>query len=85
MFADVEVVASYNCYSNNCAFWKFSTPLFAEVCLNIDLSDKSGNRYILRGWFVVPLNVIDEVIQLLLNGNITNYRYDTEMEKIKLK
>lgn len=38
-----------------------------------------------REWFVVPLHIIDEVIQLLLNGNITNYRYDTEMEKIKLK
>ena len=58
---------------------------FAEVCLNIDLSEKSGNRFIPREWFVVPLHVIDEVIQLLLNGNISNYRYDTEMEKIKLK
>jgi len=58
---------------------------FAETCLNIDLYDQSGNRFIPREWFVVPLTIIDEAIQLILNGNIVNYRYDSSNRKVVLK
>lgn len=86
LFADVEVVASYNCYSLNVhSFENLLHRFFAEVCLNIDLYDKTGNRYIPREWFVVPLQIIDEVIQLLLNGNIVNYKYDVANRKVVLK
>lgn len=86
LFADVEVVASYNCYSLNVhTFENLLHRFFAEACLNIDLYDKSRNRYIPREWFVVPLNIIDEVIELLLNGNIVNYKYDVANRKVILK
>lgn len=86
LFADVDVVASYNCYSLNVhSFESLIHRFFAEACLDIDLYDKSGNRYIPREWFVVPLNIIDEVIQLLLNGNIVNYKYDVANRKVVLK
>src|SRR5690606_23410363 len=86
LFADVEVVASYNCYSLNVhSFENLLHRFFAETCLDIDLYDKSGNRYIPREWFVVPLQIIDEVIQLLLNGNIVNYKYDFINRNIVLK
>ncbi|WP_430614446.1 GIY-YIG nuclease family protein [Flavobacterium sp. JP2137] len=86
LFADVEVIASYNCYSLNVnSFESFLHRFFAEACLDIDLYDKSGNRYIPREWFVIPLNIIDEVIQLLLNGNIVNYKYDVANRKVVLK
>ena len=58
---------------------------FADVCLNVDLYDQSGNRFIPREWFIVPLNIIDEVIMLLLNGNILNYKYDFSHRKLILK
>jgi hypothetical protein len=38
-----------------------------------------------REWFVVSFEVIEEAIQLILNGNILNYEYDTENKRIKLK
>lgn len=86
LFADVEVIASYNCYSLNVnSFESLLHRFFAEACLDIDLYDKSGNRYIPREWFAVPLNIIDEVIQLLLNGNIVNYKYDVANRKVVLK
>lgn len=86
LFADVEVIASYNCYSLNVnSFESLLHRFFAEACLDIDLYDKSGNRYIPREWFVIPLNIIDEVIQLLLNGNIVNYKYDVANRKVVLK
>lgn len=86
LFADVEVVASYNCYSLNVqSFENLLHRIFAAACLNVDLYDKSGNRYIPREWFVVPLNVIDEVIQLILNGSIVNYKYDVKNKSVVLK
>ncbi|MDR7208766.1 GIY-YIG nuclease family protein [Flavobacterium piscis] len=86
LFADVEIIASYNCYSLNVkAFENLLHRFFAEACLNIDLYDKSGNRFIPREWFKVPLTVIDEVIELILNQNIVNYKYDFTMTKIILK
>ncbi len=58
---------------------------FAEVCLNIDLYDKEGNRYIPREWFSVPLEEINTVIDLLLNGNIVHYKYDGGKKMVVLK
>lgn len=86
LFAEVDIIASYNCYSLNVqAFENLLHRFFGQVCLDIDLYDKTGNRYIPREWFVAPLNVINEVINLIENGNIINYKYDVENQKIVLK
>lgn len=86
LFADVAVVASYNCYSLNVqSFESLMHRFFAEACLDIDLYDKSGNRYIPREWFIAPLHIINEVILLLLNGNIVNYKYDVANRKVVFK
>lgn len=86
LFADVEIIDSRICYNVNIQkLESLMHRFFAEACLDIDLYDASGNRYIPREWFVVPLHVIDEVIQLLLNGNIVNYRYDIANRKVVLK
>jgi len=86
LFADVEIIDSRACFNVNIQKLEgLIHRFFAEACLDIDLYDASGNRYIPREWFVVPLHVIDEVIQLLLNGNIVNYRYDIANRKVVLK
>lgn len=38
-----------------------------------------------REWFVVPFNVIEEVIELILNESIIHYKYDLETKTIVLK
>lgn len=86
LFSDVEIIASYNCYSLNVqTFENLLHRFFAEACLDIDLYDKSGNRFIPREWFNVPLSVINEVIQLILNQNIVNYKYDSTKMRIVFK
>lgn len=86
LFADVEIIDSRACFNVNIQKLEgLIHRFFAEACLDIDLYDKSGNRFIPREWFVVPLTVIDEVIQLLLNGNIVNYKYDVTNRKVILK
>lgn len=77
LFADVKKVTSYNCYNRNAdKLEQLLHRFFASSCLNIDLFDEKGQRITPREWFVVPLDVIEEAIQMILNESILDYRYD---------
>jgi len=86
LFADVQKVATYKVYNRNAD--KLEALLhrfFANACLDIDLFNEKGQRLNPREWFVVPFEVIEETIQLILNENIVNYEYNTLTKEIKLK
>ncbi|MFA6628632.1 MAG: GIY-YIG nuclease family protein [Sulfuricurvum sp.] len=86
LFADVKKIATYQVYNRNAD--KLESLLhrfFAQACLNVDLFDTRGQRITPREWFVVPFDVIEEVIHLILNESIMNYEYDVISKKIKLK
>ncbi|HRO48017.1 GIY-YIG nuclease family protein [Agriterribacter sp.] len=79
LFADVIKVASYACYNQNAdKLEQLLHRFFASACLNIDLFTEQGQRLMPREWFVVPFEVIEEAIRLILNGEIIKYKYDTE-------
>lgn len=86
LYADVEVIATYKCYSLDInVFENLVHRFFANSCLNIDLYDNEGKRFTPREWFVAPLDVINEAIDLIIKGTIINYRYDSVHQKIVLK
>jgi hypothetical protein len=57
---------------------------FADCCLNVLIDDGKGGKLKPREWFIIPIKVIIETIELIINGNITNYRYDSQSEKLVL-
>ena len=86
LFADVQKVATYKVYNRNADKLEgLLHRFFANACLDIDLFNEKGQRLNPREWFVVPFEVIEEAIQLILNENIVNYEYDPAEKKIKLK
>lgn len=86
LFADVKKIATYKVYNRNAdKLENLLHRFFANACLDIDLFNEKGQRLNPREWFVVPFEVIEETIQLILNENIVNYEYDTELKKIKMK
>jgi hypothetical protein len=86
LFADVEKVVAYRCYNRNADKLELLLHrFFASACLNIDLFDKKEQRITPREWFVVPLEVIEEAIQLILYETIMNYKYNIENQSIVLK
>jgi len=86
LFADVQKVATYKVYNRNADKLEgLLHRFFAKACLDIDLFNEKGQRLNPREWFVVPFEVIEETIQLILNENIVNYEYDPAEKKIKLK
>jgi hypothetical protein len=83
LFAEVEIMATYKCYNLNAQrFENLLHRFFGDCCLNLDVFDDSGNRYTPREWFVVPLNIIEQAIALIINGNIINYKYSRDDKQI---
>ena len=58
---------------------------FGASCLEVDVFDSSGRRHTPREWFIAPLKAIEQVIMLIVSGEVVNYRYDKENEVIVQK
>jgi hypothetical protein len=79
LMADVEVISTYKCYNlDPHKFEQLLHRFFADVCLNVDIYDDKGRRITPREWFVAPLPIIDQVIDLILSGEIVHHRYDAK-------
>ena len=50
--------------------------MFDSAQLDIEIRDRFGNPVKPREWFLVPLFVVDEVVERIKNGTITGYVYD---------
>lgn len=86
LFADVQKVASYKIYNRNADKLEgLLHRFFANACLDIDLFNEKEQRLNPREWFVVPLEVIEEAIELILKETIVNYQYDPMTKRIKLR
>lgn len=85
LMAAVHTVTIFQCYNMNPQkLEKLLHTFFGSACLNIDIFDKNGQRHTPREWFVAPLNIIEDAINLVLNGEIVNCKYDPEIQKIIL-
>jgi hypothetical protein len=84
LMADVEIVATYELY--NISRSKLENLLhrfFDPAKLDIKIEDRFGNPIVPREWFLVPLFVIDEVIEKVKSGTIVNFTYDVSEQKIR--
>ena len=57
---------------------KLLDDFFSAARLDIEIPDRFGKLVRPREWFLVPLAVIDETIQRIREGTITNFVYDRE-------
>jgi len=86
LMAPVKIIAVYEAYNMNTAKLELLLhKIFGKACLNIDIFGKDGQRYVPKEWFVVPIDVVEEAITFILNGEIINYRHDADSEQIVLK
>lgn len=77
LLADVEVVATYRLSNiNRTKLENLIHRIFDPARLNIEIKDRFGNPVIPREWFLVPVFVIDEAVERIKDGTITDYRYD---------
>jgi len=83
--ADVKIVETFKTIDlNPQKLENLLHRFFSDSCLNVLIDDGKGGKLKPREWFIAPLEVIEEVIKLILNGNIVNYVYNPKTESIEL-
>lgn len=83
LMAAVDYVAGWKCFNMNPQkFEQLIHNFFGNTCLEVDVFDSSGKRYTPREWFIAPIEVIEQAIELIINGKITKYKYDAENKTI---
>lgn len=83
LMAEVSIISVFKCYNMNPQkLEQLLHNFFGNSCLNIDVFDKKGRRHTPREWFIVPLSIIEEALNFILNEEIIHYKYDSERQII---
>lgn len=83
MLAKVEVVATYRLAGiNRIGMETLFHRLFAPAQLNITINDRFGHPVRPKEWFLVPLFVIEEAVERIRDGSITDFIYDPNTAKL---
>lgn len=80
LMAPVEIVASYkvvNLHSQR--FEDMIHQILKPVQFHLTVFDHKGEEHHPKEWFVVPLNVVDVIIEKILDGSIVDYTYNAQM------
>jgi len=77
LLADVEIVATYKLHNlNRTRMENIFHRLFGSAQIEVTIDDRFGNPVKPREWFLVPLHVIDEAVERIRDGSITEMAYD---------
>ncbi|MDH0373369.1 GIY-YIG nuclease family protein [Comamonas aquatica] len=83
LLASVEVVATYKLKNvNRVRMENLFHRIFSNAQIDISIDDRFGNPVKPREWFLVPLQVIDEAVQRILDGSITGVHYDPHLARL---
>ena len=83
LLADVEVVATYKLHNlNRTRLENIFHRLFGAAQLDLTIEDRFGHPVKPREWFLVPLHVIDEAVQRIRDGSITDVVYDLKSARL---
>lgn len=83
LMAPVHILETFACYNLNPQKLELLLHrFFGKVCLDVDVFDRDGKRYTPREWFLAPLPVIEEAVELMISGRIVDYVYDDELKML---
>jgi hypothetical protein len=83
LMAPVKIVAEYRVYNLKAsALENLLHRVFADVRLDLTQVDKKGRDYDPSEWFIVPRDVINEAVAMIMSGEITNYVYDKGLHRL---
>ena len=83
LMSGVKIVSAYKTFNlNPQKFENIIHNFFSERCLDIKISDLNGKLKKPKEWYIVPIRIIEEAIQLIINNQIQNYKFDQINDKI---
>lgn len=86
LLAGVDVVATYKLHNlNRVKLENLLHRVFQSAQLELTLPDRFGNPVRPREWFLVPLQVIDDVVRRIVDGSISDVVYDRTSAQLVTK
>lgn len=83
LMAPVKIVADYRVYNLKAsALESLLHRVFAAVRLDLTQVDGKGNNYDPSEWFIVPRDVINQAVAMIMSGEITDYVYDKTQRQL---
>ena len=83
LMSDVEVILTARCYNLDVPYLEANIHrFFSGSNLQLEIRDNKGILHYPREWFIVPLSVVEEAIQLIVKKEIEHYKYDPNMKMI---
>lgn len=83
LLAAVEIVATYKLHNiNRTRLERLLHQLFSDVQLDLTIEDRFGKPVMPKEWFMVPLHVIDEAVERIRDGTITEFAYDPSVARL---
>lgn len=83
LMAPVKVVADYRVYNLKAsALENLLHRVFADVRLELTQVDRKGHDYDPSEWFVVPRDVINQAVAMIMSGEISEYVYDRAGQRL---
>jgi hypothetical protein len=83
LLADVEVVATYELFNiNRSKLEQLLHRIFDPARFDVEILDRFGRSVSPKEWFMVPLFIIDEVVDRIRDGSIVEYIYDPVFAKL---
>ena len=77
LMAPVQIITSWKCYNMNPQkLEQLLHNFFGKSCLNVDIFDEKKRRHTPREWFIAPIEVIEQAIELIISGEVVKYSYD---------
>lgn len=84
LLADVDVVATYKLFNvNRIRLENIIHRVFAPSQLDLTIEDRFGNPVKPREWFLVPLSAINDAVEKIKDGSITQFEYDPHTASLK--
>lgn len=79
LMSDVKIELAVRCYNMNVPNLESAIhAFFSKVNVAFEVYDSNGEKHYPREWFVAPLPIIQEVIQLIVDEKSDFYRYDPD-------
>src|SRR5205085_2844219 len=82
--APVEIVATYRCYNMNTKKLEgLLHRFFGNSNLDMTITNIEGKSYTPSEWYSVPIEIIDQALEMIDDETITDYRYDPMSKSIR--
>ena len=83
LMADIEIMKTYELYNiDSKKLENLLHRIFGNAKLDLELLDRWGKPYRPQEWYLVPLSEIEEAVQRIKDGTITDYYYDATYAKL---